>query len=141
MRLSEQSFGKEHQMTLELADFLNSGEYRVRLEVPNLGQSADVVATRGRWVTMMEVKVHDWRRAIEQCRAHEHVADFVCIVVGTKRISSKAKSEIERRGYGLIHYQNEGRFEWILNPERNKSIWQPQRRKFSLALRKIDYVS
>lgn len=131
----------EQQMVSELADFLRSENYRVRLEVPNLGQSVDVVATRGRWVTLIEVKLSNWRRAIKQCEAHEHVADFVCIAVGTKRISDTASREIKKLGYGLIHHMGNGNFRWIIRPKRNNSVWLPQRRKLASAFGDIDYVS
>ena len=136
----DQPTGGEQKLVVELTRFLKDKNYNVRLEVPNLGQSVDIVATRGRWVTLIEVKVHDWRTAMSQCRAHELVADFVCIVVGTKRISHKAIHEIGTKGYGLIHYDKEGHFKWILQPERNQFIWRPQREKLSLVLRKINYV-
>lgn len=130
---------KEHQLVSKLIEFLKSENYRVRLEVPNLGQSVDLVATRGRWVTLIEVKIHDWRTAIKQCRAHEHVADFICIAVGTNTVSETACREVENLGYGLIHYTGNGQFSWILQPERNRLLWKPQRGKLSLALREIEY--
>ena len=136
-----QSFGREHQIVLALTEYLKSKNYNVRFEVPNLGQSADLVATRGRWVTLIEVKNHDWRTAIKQCRAHVHVADFVCIAVGTKSVSETAIQEIKKSGYGLIHYRGNGQFDWVLRPERNRLLWRPQREKLSLALRGIDYAS
>lgn len=136
-----QSISREHQIVLELTEYLISENYNVRFEVPNLGQSADLVATRGRWVTLIEVKNHDWRTAIKQCRAHVHVADFICIAVGTKRISETACQEIKMSGYGLIHYRGNGQFHWILQPKRNRLLWRPQRKKLSLALRGIDYAS
>lgn len=136
-----QSFGREHKLVLKLTEFLKSENYNVRLEVPNLGQSVDLAATRGRWVTLIEVKIHDWRTAIKQCRTHEHVADFVCIAVGTKNISETAIQEIKKTGYGLIHYREEGEFYWVLRPERNRLLWRPQRKKLSLALREIKYAN
>ena len=42
-----QSISREHQIVLELTEYLISENYNVRFEVPNLGQSADLVATRG----------------------------------------------------------------------------------------------
>lgn len=129
---------REPQIVRELTEYLRVMDYNIRLEVPNLGQSADLVATRGRWVTLMEVKVRDWRKAIIQCRTHENVADYICIVLATKAISAVAKKEIEKNGYGLIHYQFSGRFSWVLNPVRNASIWVPQRKVLSSALRKIE---
>lgn len=130
----------ESVIVSDLVEFLHRGNYKVRLEVPNLGQSADVVATRGRWVTLMEVKVRDWRKAIEQCRAHLHVADYVCIVIATKGVSLRAKEEITKHGFGLIHYDASGQLEWVKRPSRNSTIWLPQRRVLSSKMKRISYV-
>lgn len=117
---------------------LHDEGYRVRREVPNMGQSADVVATRSRWVTVIEVKVRDWRRALEQCLAHEQVADFVCIAVGTGRIASELLRTAQTRGYGIIQCTVSTRScRWILRPERNCHVWRPQRTRFAAALKVI----
>lgn len=130
----------EGQIVSALCEFLKSENYRVRKEVPNLGQSADLVATRGRWVTMIEVKVHDWRTALRQCQTHEHVADFVCVALGSAHVSILALDAIEERGYGLIHWQDNGGFRWVLKPVRNELSWKPTRKAFSSNLKRIEYV-
>ena len=45
-----------------VADFLRKRGYRVRLEVPNMGQSMDIAATKGRWLTAVEAKMRDWHQ-------------------------------------------------------------------------------
>ena len=123
-----------------LVDFLFTSGYRVRVEVPNLGQSADIVATRNRWVTFIEAKMKDWPRAIEQCKAHENVADYICLAVPMKQVSPKLSEELERSGYGLILCDvHGGTCEWAVRPKRNKSLWMPQRRKLSSTMREIAY--
>lgn len=114
--------------------------YRVRTEVPNMGQSADLVATRGRWVTFIEAKKHDWRRALKQCRAHEQVADFICIAVGTKNISTALTDEALSAGYGVIHCEDPSQCRWVVQPQRNLHFWRPQRARLSKALRVISHV-
>ncbi len=113
----------------------------MRLEVPNMGQSADVVATRGRWVTFIEAKKHDWRRALEQCKAHEQVADFICIALGTKSISDAAREEALAAGYGLIHFETSDRCTWVVHPQRNTDLWRPQRDRLSRVLKGIGHVN
>ena len=131
---------KEAQLVNELTHYFKSEKYKVRREVPNFCQSVDLVLTRGRWLTLIEVKVHDWRKAIYQCRAHEQVADYVCIVIATLNVSYCAMNEIKSRGYGLLHRQHTGEIIWVLKPKRNSIHWKPLRRKFSTTLREIDYV-
>lgn len=105
-----------------------------------MGQSADVVATLGRWVTFIEAKKHDWRRALKQCRAHEQVADFICIALGTRGISDACRDQARTAGYGVIHCENGERCEWVLPPQRNTGLWQPQRQRLSEVLRGIDHA-
>lgn len=119
---------------------LSDSGYRVRIEVPNMGQSADVVATRGRWVTFIEAKKHDWRRALDQCRAHEQVADYICIALGTKAISDTFREEASEAGYGVIHCESADTCEWVVQPQRNANLWRPQRERLSQMLRGISHV-
>lgn len=132
---------QESEVVRRVTDLLVSENYRVRHEVPNMGQSADIVATRGNCVTFIEAKVRDWRRALQQCVAHQQVADFICIAVATKSVSDALISEIETCGYGLILcYPNNGHCEWIKLPRRNENIWRPQRQRLVSLMRKIEYV-
>lgn len=114
--------------------------YNVRTEVPNMGQTADIVATRNRWVTVIEAKRHDWKRAIAQCLAHEHVADFICVAIGTSSVSKELVTEARAVGYGVIHCAPvASHCRWVVLPERNTNVWSPQRRRLSSALRQINY--
>lgn len=127
----------EFELVAKLVKKLRREGFRVMTEVSNMGQSADVVACRGRWVTLIEVKRSNWSRAMEQCRAHEQVADYICIAIASASIPSKLEQEAVESGYGLLHYRLNGRFEWIVKPRRNKRVWRPQRRHWSKARRRI----
>ena len=130
----------ESELVKRLVTYLVDCGYRVRTEVPNMGQSADVVATRSRWVTFIEAKTRDWRRALRQCQAHEQVADFVCIAIATASVSETLREEVEDAGYGLIHCPPfDYTCRWVVTPTRNTCIWSPQRGRLSKALRAIDY--
>ena len=131
---------KESDLVIAVSGFLANQGYKVRTEVPSLGQSADIVAIRGRWVTFIEVKVHDWRKAIGQCRAHKLVADFTCIAVGTVRISDAAIQAAREEGIGLIHILGNGDCVWAMNPELNSRVWRPQRQKLAKTLRQLEYA-
>lgn len=121
-----------------LSRFLSDDGYSVRLEVPNMGQSADVVATKNRWVMFVEAKLDNWRRALAQCTAHEQVADFVCVAIGTVSVSDDLKREAAARGYGVIHWSPKGgEFVWVLEPKRNVDVWKPQRERLARDLRRI----
>ena len=83
---------KESQIVADLTKYFKSESYNVRSEVPNFSQSVDLVLTRGRWVTLIEVKVRDWKTAIYQCRAHEHVADFCVYCYRNNRSFTPSKT-------------------------------------------------
>lgn len=138
---SVQDSVREHAVVRELVAFLRREGYRVRLEVPNMGQSADLVATRGRWAMFVEAKVADWRRALEQCRAHQQVADFVCVAIATLTPSASLLGEATRLGYGVIHCEPDSlRCRWALRPRLNKRVWPPQRRQWAKAIRAVSYA-
>ena len=134
-----QTFSEEEVVRRLLGYFAQAG-HRVRTEVPNMGQSVDLVATRNRWVTFVEAKTRDWRRALEQCRAHEHVADFICIAVGTVSVSNELRSYVEKAGYGLLHCPpRDNACRLVITPTINRNVWPPERSRLSEALRKINY--
>ena len=127
-------------MVMRLRDSLCGEGYNVRIEVPNMGQSIDVVATKNRWITAVEAKLTNWRRALAQCVAHEQVADFICIAVGTGGVSDALFAEANNRGYGIIHCAPTGNCcHWVLRPRRNRQVWRPQRNQLAAALRVIRY--
>ena len=131
----------ENDLTIQIEDFLQEQNYRIRFEVPNMGQSIDILASKNRWLTAIEAKIADWRRALYQCKTHELIADYICVAIATKNISEELQFETRKRGYGLIHFDRKRqRCTWVINPERNQKVWQAQRRKFSKNLRGIEYV-
>lgn len=116
--------------------------YRIRTEVPNMGQSADIVATRSRWLTAIEAKTKDWKTALRQCRAHELVADFICVAVGTVGVSDELQQAVRDAGYGLMHCPpGDSTCKWVIRPRRNISIWHPERTRLSRTMRVIEYES
>ncbi len=131
---------QEHELVEIVTKFLLGAGYRVRTEVSNLGQSADLVATRGRWVTFVEVKVRDWRTALAQCNAHMLVGDYICVAVATKNISASLREAAAEMGVGIIHVSPVQGCSWIAMPKLNQTMWKPQRKQFSQTLQAIAYV-
>jgi len=131
----------EADLVVRLTTFLRGQGYRVRKEVPNMGQLADVVATKGRWVTFVEAKLTRWQRAIGQCQAHEQVADYICVAIGSERVPSEFLEHAFARGYGIIVYIPASEsFRWELQPRVNRQVWPPQRQQWSRLLRGLAYA-
>lgn len=132
----------EFRMVCSVTEHLFGEGYRVRLEVSNMGQSIDVVATKNRWITAIEAKRTDWRRALLQCRAHLMVADFIVIALALKNVPTELSQTLHANGWGLLMYDStSGEWRWEIKPRKNKRVWQPQRRRFSEHMRKVNYVT
>lgn len=132
----------EAELVACLTTWLATAGYRVKHEVANMGQSADVVAFKGRWITVFEAKRADWKRALRQCEAHEVVADFVCLAVGSVRINERLKTEVSKRGYGLVHFSPTNQEpQWVCKPSRNAKLWSPQRKLWLSDSRKVGYAN
>lgn len=131
----------EAELVFKLVQKLKREGFRVRTEVSNMGQSADIVATRGKWVTLVEVKTHNWNRAIKQCRAHEQIADFICVAVASVSVPNGLAEAAKETGYGILHYcRDQEEFEWVLRPRRNDRVWLPQRRYWAKSRRRVLYA-
>jgi hypothetical protein len=129
----------EAELVNRLVHMLLDDGYRVRTEVSNMGQSVDLVATRGRWVTVVEAKLYNWKRAVEQCRAHEQVADYVCVAVASVSVAQELLVEARRSGYGVIHFDRTSQqFVWAVRPILNRRVWRPQRRRWTHGMKAID---
>ena len=125
----------ESQLVRSVCEWLAHAGYVVRIEVPNMCQSADVVATRGRWVLVVEAKVGKWRRAMDQCLAHEQVADHIAVAIALESLPDTLLDSARERGYGIIHYRpSTARCKWVVRPVVNPHIWRPQRKVFSQKL-------
>lgn len=117
------------------AAFLLKEGGRVFEEVASLGQSADLVWLLGDALTFVEVKVNATSRAIEQCRAHELVADYICIATSNKNLSERNWSKIEDLGYGVISCDvGTGECSWMVRPKRLGKFWPPMREKVMLRI-------
>lgn len=124
-----------------LVRFLKKHGYRVRLEISNMGQSADVVATRGRWVMVVEAKLKDWSRAMRQCQAHEQVADYIAVAVALAAVPPGLDREARELGYGILHFSGKnGTIRWVVRPRLNRRVWAPQRRQWARSLKEVPYV-
>lgn len=130
----------EFDLVHSITGFLVSEDYKVRHEVSNMGQSIDIVATRGRWVTAIEAKKSNWKRAIQQCKAHTLVADYIVLALALKRIPSQLETILSENGWGLILLDNSlESWNWIIKPQINTKVWKPQRERFAVEFRKINY--
>jgi hypothetical protein len=136
----EKVIKSEKELTTNLIDFLDINGYKVRTEVPNMGQSTDIVAVKGRWITSVEAKINNWQKALEQCKCHELIADYIYIAICSVKVSSDLFDIAKLKGYGIIHcdpYDSTCTF--ILRARNNTQVWPPQREIFKIKMREIEY--
>jgi hypothetical protein len=102
---------------------------RVCREVPVLGRSVDLAYVRGEILITVEFKVHDWRRALLQIRAHLLAADYCYICMPERRVSNDMELALESTGVGLLFYSNEGKwpFVQVIEAKRSEEIWETAR--------------
>ena len=127
---SPRSKRTENDIVELMAGFLMGQGYRVFIEVCNMSQRIDIVARRNRWLTAIEVKRSDWRKALWQCRGHQSVVDFVCIAIGTVGVSEALGDAIRQSGYGLWHCPPGGAPVLAIPPKRQKMLWKAERSRF-----------
>ena len=121
----------ENDIVNLIAGFLVGEGYRVFCEVCSMNQRVDIIAQKNRWLTAIEVKKGDWRKALWQCRAHEPVVDFVCIAIGTVGVSDALSNAIKQAGYGLWHCPPGGVPSLVIPPKRKKMFWKTERNQLN----------
>jgi hypothetical protein len=120
----------ETDLVAKLSKFLEVDGYSTLREVPNMGQSVDIVGVKDKCITLMEAKMDNWRRALQQCKAHELVADYICIGLARKTSPPKLDEIANETGLGIVLCDKEsGICEWHIRPKRNRQIWEPQRKR------------
>lgn len=121
----------ESQLVEMLVEYLKSTGFEVQTELPNMGQSVDVVAHKDDRLWFIEAKRKGLGRALAQCKAHELVADYVCIALLSSTILDSTREELGRLGYGLLLYKvQDCAWHWEVEPRLNGSVWHPQRSVF-----------
>ncbi len=129
-------FEAESEVVSLLSTFLESAGFKTREEVSSMGQSIDLVAQKNRWIYAFEAKRDNWRKGLLQCKAHELIADYVCLAMGSRTVSESLLDEIDRLGYGLVWCNPEDKTcKWVQLPKVNKNIWKPQKQLLVKGLR------
>lgn len=131
----------ESQLVQHVVDFFEKLQYKVTIEVPFLGQCVDIVATNNEQITFIEAKISDWAKAIEQCKVHTQVADYIYIAIASVNVSSNLLDTARLKGIGIIHcnpYTLE--LKEVLKPELNCRAWQPLRINIRKNIEEIEYA-
>jgi hypothetical protein len=122
----------EKEFVIELEKYFSRiKDSLIWLEIPNMGQSVDMVVKNGKKLILIEVKLKNWVRAIVQCKAHQLVADYIYIALATSYISKEFYIKVSELGYGILHFNKYTNCTYeYLKPKKNKNFWKPQRNIF-----------
>ncbi len=101
----------------------------VRLEVPLLGRSIDLVYLSGNELFSIEFKLNDWRHAIEQAKDHRLGIDFAYVCLPRRAISQAFRELLASAGVGLFFYcrNSPGLIEKVIEAPRSTEVWSVAR--------------
>jgi hypothetical protein len=102
--------------------------FSVVTEVANLYRSADIAAVSSEgelWI--VECKVSNMARAVEQSRTHKHAADRVYVATYHRKSKVSTVRRIRDAGLGLIYVMPDGTVEFEIDAPRDRGPWKPAR--------------
>lgn len=104
-------FRLESELREPVATWLQDAGFDVRMEVAILGRRADLVGSRDRSVTAIEMKMHRWTEAIRQAIAYQIAADHVWVAMPLAAASRAYHQRwtFEADGIGLLAVDDRGR--------------------------------
>jgi len=104
-------FRFESELREPITTWLQDAGFDVQLEVPILSHRADLVGSRGTTVTAVEMKLHQWARALRQAIAYQLAADHVWVAMPLAEASRAYRQRwtFEAEGVGLLAVDDEER--------------------------------
>jgi hypothetical protein len=94
----------ERKLVRNIVRYLTKKGYRTAVEVPFLSRSIDIVyRTRTGEIVAIEVKMTDWKRALNQAKYCLLGASRVYICLPERTLMENTRSKIRSMGIGLIH--------------------------------------
>lgn len=80
----------------------------VKREIPFLSRSIDLVCmTKNQQVISIELKVHDWKHAIQQASDHKLGADKAYICLPKRKITQALLDALSAKGIGLLLFDRD----------------------------------
>src|SRR3989442_4725694 len=104
------AFRLESELREPVATWLEDAGFDVRMEVPSLGRRADLVGSRERGLTAIEMKLHRWTEEIRQAIAYQIEADHVWVAMPLAAAARAYRQRwtFEAEGVGLLAVHDHG---------------------------------
>lgn len=119
-------------------------EFKVSaLEVSVLNRCIDIVyVNSNKEIVTIEVKLSNWKRAVEQAKDHQLYADksYICLLKPKRGFSKQFMDTLRLNGIGLICFNHPGskkasvRFKKKIQANKNTDLWKPARKKLESML-------
>jgi len=109
-------------------------------EAPVFSRSIDLVyVNKEREVISIEIKINDWRRAIDQAADHQLVVDrsYICLPNKKKGVSGELSNLLDSTGIGLFFFEKKSKtieLEEIRPAQKTDFSWQPSREQLEKLL-------
>lgn len=100
----------------------------VKKEVPILSRCVDLIYINDRdEIISIEVKISNWRKAVEQASEHNLVADkaYVCLPKKTRGVSEELIDLVKINGIGLFIYDTVSKeLDEVVEPSIERNKWE-----------------
>jgi hypothetical protein len=112
-----------------------SSNILIHQEVPVFSRSVDLVLQdlTTSYITAVEFKMHDWKRAILQAQSVGICFDFLCICLPKPKTQVGCHNIMETcevNGVGLYLYDSEiNTFEKVIDSPRTTTVWEIQKKR------------
>lgn len=130
----------EAQIQNEIFEDLKKKHDYVLKEVPVFSRSIDLVyINEFEEVISVEVKINNWRKAVQQARDHQLVTDraYICLPHKKRGVSENLLSLLDGTGIGLLIFQRKAKkiyLQEIRPADKNHSCWQSSREQLEKML-------
>lgn len=128
----------EESLVDAVVSFLEGSGFVVQTEVPNAYRSADVAAigqTGAIWV--VECKVTNISKAIEQSKTHKLAADMVFVATPHRQTRGSTLEKLARAGVGLMYVMPDDTVEIAMEPSNGHIPWDLARERLRYAVAEL----
>ena len=116
----------EAEVVKTVVDNLRSSGFQVETEMPNIYRSAVIVAVDSfSKVWVIECKISNVKRAVEQTRIHKLSADKVFIAMPFRKPRESTLQRVLDAGVGLMYVMPDGSIQTEVECPDHDMVWEP----------------
>jgi hypothetical protein len=129
------NYVKEEELRKPVRDYFEKKEYEVFDEIALFARNIDVIAKRRNEIVSIELKLRDWKKAINQACLDQRVSNYSFVALPEPvldRIDRRIYVVSFEQGIGLLSV--DGVTRQIMRPRRSERIQPHLRRRFLRSL-------